>query len=179
MDSGAAGNGQNGQCGDGNGATGGNDSAFAAAPIPGLQPPSHLKSLTPGNWKLWKQQWENYLVVTGLAKRDEEYEVALFLITIGPNYVETYNGFNFENQTDKKVLSKVIEKFEAQAIGEVNESYERYIFNQRDQNDNESFEEYLTSLRVLSRTCNFRNCMKDTIITDRIIAGKEKVAPGA
>ena len=57
MDSGAAGNGQGG---DGDGATGGNESAFDAAAIPSLQSPSHLKSLTPGNWKLWKQQWENY-----------------------------------------------------------------------------------------------------------------------
>ena len=112
MNSGAAGNGQNCQGGDSNGATGGNDSAFAAMAIPGLQPPSHLKSLTPGNWKLWKQQWENYSVVMGLGKKDEEYEVALFLITTGPNYVETYNGFHFERPT-RKCYSKVTEKFEA------------------------------------------------------------------
>ena len=36
-------------------------------------------------------------MVTGLAKKDEEYKVALYLITIGPNYLETYNGFHFES----------------------------------------------------------------------------------
>ena len=44
----------------------------------------------------------------------------------------------FANETEQKTLSKIIEKLDEFAIGEVNEMYERYVFNERNQGQDES-----------------------------------------
>ena len=101
----------------------------------------------------------------------------MFFAHIGPKYLTTYNGFMFEHDGDKDILSKVIEQFDrGYAKGEINESYERYIFNQRDQKSGELFDDFLASLRSLSETCNFCSCLKQSLIRDRIIAGIENPA---
>ena len=135
--------------------------------IPGLKPPPHLQSLSPKEWKLWKQQWLNYALLANLTSYTGEYQVALLLHTMGPKYLEIFSSF--ENQTND--IKAVIKQFEAYAIGETNESYERYIFNQRKQREGEKFEDFLSALRVLAQTCNFCKCLTDSIMRDRIIVG--------
>ena len=56
-------------------------------------------------------------------------------------------------------------------IGELNETFERYTFNSRNQQENESIDAYVTALRTLTKTCNFCDCMRDSIIRDRIVLG--------
>ena len=46
------------------------------------------------NWKVLKQQWENYSIVAQLERQREEYRVALFLYSIGPAAVKIYNSFD-------------------------------------------------------------------------------------
>ena len=157
------------QNGAANGAAGGavGGSPNMAMPnVPGLQPPPPLKELTPKQWKQWKTQWQNYAVVCGLDLKPEKYKIALFLYSIGPKNVEKYNTFG-----DKTTLDSIIKQFEEAAVGEVNESYERYVFNKRNQKESESFEDFVTSLLTLSESCNFCDCLKESLIRDRIIAG--------
>ena len=97
--------------------------------------------------------------------------MALFLHVLGPRFLDTFNGFIFQSDADKHDITKVIEKFDRYVIGEINESYERYIFNKRNQNVNEKFDDYLASLRMLAETCSFCECLKKSLIRDRIIAG--------
>ena len=68
-------------------------------------------------------------------------------------------------------MAKIIEKFDQFTIGELNETFERYTFNSRNQEENESIDAYVTTLRTLAKTCNFCNCMHDSIIRDRIVLG--------
>ena len=126
-----------------------------AIAIPGLQPPPQLQTISPGSWKSWKQQWQNYSVVANLGSQSGEYRVALFLHVLGPRFLDTFNGFIFQSDTDKHDIAKVIEKFDRYVIGEINESYERYIFNKRNQNVNEKFDDYLANQRMLAETCSF------------------------
>ena len=49
---------------------------------------------------------------------------------------------------DRLLSSWIIDKF-------LNETYERFKFNQRNQNVGESFDAYLTALRNMAETCNF------------------------
>ena len=53
--------------------------------------------------------------------------------------LRVYNGLSFAT-VDKKKLSKIMEKLDEFAIGEVNETYERYMFNSRDQEADESID---------------------------------------
>ena len=68
-------------------------------------------------------------------------------------------------------MTKIIEKFDQFTIGELNETFERYTFNSRNQEENKSIEVYVTALRALAKTCNFCDCMHDSIIRDWIVLG--------
>ena len=57
------------------------------------------------------------------------------------------------------------------AIGDTNETYERYVFNSRVQKDGESIDKYVAELRTLAQTCNFCHCLHDALIRDRIVLG--------
>ena len=53
----------------------------------------------------------------------------------------------------------------------MNETYERYIFNQRHQDESESFELFLSALRKLIKTSNYCETCVNSILRDRIILG--------
>ena len=101
--------------------------------IQGIMPPKPLDNTTniAENWKQFKQIWENYAIITNLMAQTEQYRVTLFLHCLGPDAKKIYNGMQFTNETDRRTLSKIIEKFDEFTIGEVYETYERYIFNGR------------------------------------------------
>ena len=141
-------------------------------PVGGIKAPEHLqvKKGALENWKTWRLRWKNYAVITQLAKQTPEYQVALFLHTIGPEAFEIYNAFEF-TAGEVQTVDLIITKFNTYAIGEINETYERYVFNKRQQEQGETFEAYLTTLRTLAKTCSFCNCLGDTLLRDRIVTG--------
>ena len=61
--------------------------------------------------------------------------------------------------------------FDEFAIGDANETFERYKFNSRKQEDGDSFEDSHADLRVLTKTCNFCNKYASSMIRDKIILG--------
>jgi len=135
----------------------------------GIQPPTGLvlsakeKAV---NWKVYKQQWDNYTIVAQLDKQPEDYRVALFLYSIGPNAVkisEIYNSFDLSEENRRK-LSAIMTEFDKYVIGETNETYERYMFNSRYQKEGESIDAYVGELRTLAQTCNFCPCLHDSLI---------------
>ncbi len=52
----------------------------------------------------------------------------------------------------------------------MNETYERYLFNKRDQRD-ETFESFLADIRSMIKTCNFHAESVDSILRDTIVLG--------
>ena len=62
----------------------------------------------------------------------------------------------------------VMIEMEKKSIGEVNEIYERYCFNKRDKLSTESVNCFVVELKTLAKTCNFYNCLRDSLIRDRI-----------
>ncbi|XP_063954021.1 uncharacterized protein K02A2.6-like [Lytechinus pictus] len=56
-------------------------------------------------------------------------------------------------------------------VGESREFFERFKFNQRNQESGESIEEYVTVLHMMSKTCGFCDCMKDKLLVDRVLLG--------
>lgn len=146
--------------------------------IQGIHPPAPLdtKHNIADNWKTFKQAWENYSIIMNIDSQPEAYKVALFLHCIGSEAVKIYNGLPFDTPEDKGTLSAIINKFAQFTIGEMNETYERYLFNSRNQKNEESIDAYVTSLRTLSQTCNFCDCMRDSLIRDRIVFGVNNTA---
>lgn len=75
-----------------------------------------------------------------------KFKTAMFLSVIGEDAMEIFDGMDFTPETNRQVFSKVIKKFEEFCIGETNETYERFIFNRRSQEENKSIDQYVTVL---------------------------------
>ena len=94
----------------------------------------------------------------------------MFLYSIGPQAVKTYNSFDL-SEDDKRNLDAIIAAFDKYAIGETNETFERYLFNKRDQQEGEPIDQYVAELRILAQSCNFCDCLNDSLIRERIVLG--------
>ena len=166
--------------GDGHGGGGpGHAHALAPAhvavprPVQGIRAPlaPDLSNNASQNWRVFRQKWRNYSVITRLQDQNEEYKVALLLHTLGDELLKIYNGFTFETDEDDRTEAEILQKFEEFAVGETNETYERFIFNKRDQHADESFESFLSAIRSLMKTCNYHQNSIDSILRDRIVLG--------
>ena len=102
---------------------------------------------------------------------EQSYQVALLIHTFGDDALKIYNGFHFDTPKDQRTMAEVIAKFQEFAVGEVNETYERLMFNRRCQHVGKSFESFLTAIRSLIKTCNYCDNCVDTILRDRIVLG--------
>ena len=96
-------------------------------------PPLSIEHNASDNWKLFKQKWKIYYVITNLERQDNQYQVALLLHRLGDEALKVYNGFHFNVDEENRTVEEIISTFDTFAVGEVNETYERFIFNNRDQ----------------------------------------------
>ena len=120
------------------------------------------------NSKQWKQVWSAYELVTGLNKQTDEYRVVAFITCVGLKALTIHNGLLFQSEDERKNLAKILELWESYCLGKTNIIYERYRFNNRNQDAGESIETYASILRSLSDTCNF-GTLKEEMITNRIV----------
>ena len=139
-------------------------------------PPLKLKDNKSEEWKLFRQLWDNYVVITELQKKDKKYQRAVFLNVIGPEGLRLFNTLKFSTledgtKEDEYDITLIVHKMDTIIVGEVNETYERYVFNRREQGPQETIDEYVTTLRDLARTCNFCECLQDSLIRDRLVLG--------
>ena len=122
------------------------------------------------NWTKFKRLWANYEVASRLTTQSRDLHTATLLTCIGPDVLEIYDGLPFANTEERTQIDKVVDLLDAYFIDETNEIYEAYLFNQRVQEIGESFDLFLTALRLLAKTCNFGS-MQDRIIRDRVMVG--------
>ena len=64
----------------------------------------------------------------------------------------------------------MLNKFEEFCFGEMNETYESYLFYMISQDVGESVESYIATLRKMAKTCNFGQ-VEDRLIRDRVVMG--------
>jgi uncharacterized protein YerC len=122
-------------------------------------------------WKRFHGQWQNYVIkATKIDKEDADRQVAIFRACIGSDAYDIYTTLEFESEDDREKPDKLIEAFERHCIGEVNEIYERYVFNKRQQQPGESFDAFLGDLRRLMKTCGY-GTVEESTIRDRIVLG--------
>ena len=96
--------------------------------------------------------------------------VATFITCIGPDALEIHTGLPFQSDDDRQNIDKVLELWQNYCIGKTNVIYERYRFNNRSQEFDESIDAYTTALRTLAETCEFGSLNED-LIRDRLVCG--------
>ena len=62
-------------------------------------------------------------------------------------------------------------KFDTFAVGEINECFERFVFHNRNQQHSETSEQFLTTVRVLIKSCNVCDACRNSTLRDRIVLG--------
>jgi len=122
------------------------------------------------DWKRFKGQWHNYVIAAKLDREDKACQAAIFLACIGTEAYDVYTTLEFDAADDRRDPDKLIEVFDRHFIGELNEVYERYIFNKRQQEAGESFDTFLGDLRRLVKSCKY-GVVEDSTIRDRIVLG--------
>ena len=105
-----------------------------------------------------------------MARKDVKTKIKLFLYLIGSRGREMYETLSFTHEPDDRNLSHFLEGFEAHCNPKQNETMERYKLFQCFQEPGESFERFVTDLKVVASTCNF-GTLKDSLVCDRIICG--------
>jgi transposase InsO family protein len=121
------------------------------------------------NWRKFKAAWTNYELAAGFSAKDDKIRVALLLSVIGEEAVEAYETFTWTKPEEKEKITTVVAAFEAYCIPRANEMFETYRFGCRKQEEGESIDAYVTSLRRLADNCNFTD--KDRRLRDQVVLG--------
>ena len=144
-----------------------------------ISPPQPLDLRISGeaaeNFKLWKEKYNNYFIISRLENESPAFQLAMFKHSVGDEGIKVIKTFGYnenENSSDWKVA---MAKLEAHCIGEVNETFERYVFNKRDKLQGESIDSYVSEQKTLAKTCKFCNCLRDSLIRDRLVLGIKKL----
>ena len=144
--------------------------AFRRPQVSPLQP-LEIEGDWADNWKIWKQRWDNYCIITGLNSQPEDYKCAILLHTIGIEALRLYNGMKFSAGEDRNKMADILAKYDQHFLGQTQVFFERFQFNHRDQASGESIDEYLSVLRNMAKTCGFCDCMRDLLIMDCLLLG--------
>ena len=58
------------------------------------------------NWRRWKQRFGIFSLASGLSTKDAGIQAAAFLHVAGPEALEVYNTFSWQNADDKNKVDK-------------------------------------------------------------------------
>ncbi|KAK9675309.1 hypothetical protein QE152_g40456 [Popillia japonica] len=87
----------------------------------------------------------------------------------GEEAVDLFNTFNL-TADEKKDIDKIINAFENYIQPRKNIIYDRYVFYNRNQKENETFDVFLKDIKRLADMCEF-GTEKENMIRDRVVIG--------
>ena len=119
-------------------------------------------------WKVFKKRWSNYVLLADISKWESNKQVALLENLLGDEALKKYEGFDLPTT---RTVDDIIKSFDKFIIGDVNITYERYIFNTLSQTSSQSIYDYISILRIQLKQCSYCNSCNDSILRDRIIVG--------
>ena len=95
------------------------------------------------NWLLFERTWQIYEQATGISKQEGPVRVAHFLNVVGRG-VQMFDAFTFDEASHESAdnLDHVLAKYESRCLPQRNETYERYLFNKREQEPGESIDQH-------------------------------------
>ena len=123
-------------------------------------------------FRSWKERWRDFVLLAELDKKDPAIHAAMLRYTFSEDTRNVYESWNLSEE-DKKNPTVIMAMMEEFAKGIVNETLERHKFFQRQQEEGESFDDFLTDVKLLSKNCNFCNTAEcyESLLRDRIVNG--------
>ena len=127
-----------------------------------------LGSNAQNNWKIFKQRWTSYKILAEVDNMNAAKQKATFLHCLDDDALEAFNAFQLP---DAATVNEIITQFDNFIIGECNVTYERFIFNKRNQEEGETFDLFFADLKRLIKTCGYCDNCKASLLKDRIVLG--------
>ena len=123
------------------------------------------------DFKAWKIQWDAYFNLSGLSAQSDEKQVYALTLCFTRESLTVVENLGLTD-AQRKSTKEMITAIEAYVNGQINESVERHAFRSQVQQEGETFDDFLVSLRELAKTCAFCNddCTQKNI-RDQTIAG--------
>ena len=85
------------------------------------------------NWARWKQHFQIFSLASGFTKKDAKVQATTLLHVYGTGALEVYNTFTWLNDEDKLKVDKIMQNFNAYCMLRKNVTWERNMFNTRNQ----------------------------------------------
>ena len=102
------------------------------------------------NWRKFFMQFEIYLVAKGKDDKAGKLKVNMLLHCAGPEAIEEYSHFVFTDEEDNDCYQDVCRQFDELCQGDRYVTYERLVFNQRNQKEGERIDNFFSELKRLS-----------------------------
>lgn len=116
-------------------------------------------------WRRFKQHAE--LMFTGpLKEKTEQEKCSFILLWIGDKGRDVSNTWTL-TADEAKLLKTYYDKFTDYLTPKTNPIFARYRFHEKTQGNSESFEHFVTELKLLVKDCNYTN--SDEMVRDRIV----------
>ncbi|XP_043221209.1 branchpoint-bridging protein-like [Amphibalanus amphitrite] len=142
-----------------------------AAMLPRLAPPRLDLSTDRGeSFRAWRARWDDFALLSGLAAQPPAVQMAVLRSCVSDEAVKVIANFAL-SASDRTDLAVVLSHLEAHAVGQVNPVLQRRAFHLRCQHEGESFDDFLTALRDLSRSCGFCDDCGESLLRDRVVVG--------
>ena len=116
-----------------------------------LLPPQPFRFDTPDEWPRWHRKFEQFPVASGLSKENQEKQVNTLLYCLGEEADDVLILTNISKES-RKNYDDVLAKFDAHFKVRQNIIIERARFNLRTQEDDESVDQFITSLTAWLKT---------------------------
>ena len=146
----------------------GDDAPTPAPTMSSLPQSLKLKDNPVENYQLFKQRWQAYTILSNFTTQSNNIQKALLIHCLGDDALKVYNSFTIADST---TVEEIFGFFDNYIVGATNDTYERFKFNKRSQNEEETFDSFYADLQRLIKTCNYCDTCNDSLLKDRIVLG--------
>ena len=106
-------------------------------------------------WRRFSRQAE--CIFDGpLHEKEERVKVSYLKLWVGDKELDVFEGFTFAKPEDVAKLKVMLKKFEEYCAPRKNHIMAALKFNERRQGDNESFDSFVTDLKILVKDCGYQ-----------------------
>ena len=114
----------------------------------------------------WCTQWDSYCFLSGFVNQDIMRQVKALTLCLSRETLAIVHNLGLSEAQMKKPLT-IIKAMQRYVDRHINKTMEHHKFRHRTQQQGESFDDYLISLRELAKTCRFCSdaCMQKVLET--------------
>jgi hypothetical protein len=136
--------------------------------MPKFNPPPEF-SFKPTEWSEWKQRFERYRIASKLRDEAGEIQVNSLIYAMGNQAESIARSFTYAAGEENN-FDVVMQKFSTYFDVNKNVIHERANFHRRDQQQQETVEQYVRVLYDLAERCDY-GAKRDEEIRDRLVVG--------